>query len=265
MDYVSLKIPRGLKAQKTHKKKRETVFQSRAELRNCMLEQRAWLSSPEQGMEPVVRQPTSSYPPCLCWQSSLLRTVYVMDRALTCACGCGWEKQSFVLPILKTWLPSSFATICSECLHSLFLFWRASPANPSGRCSASTYWALSMCPTGKDNKEMDNHTPVPEVNYRSVLRRNFKIPESSFHPAWEYSRYTCSPDSGKTSQIMFQMERTQFGESDDLISGPRNTCRLTTPSLSSLLNSMGRIVKSPIGAAKGTSKNISPLLHPGTK
>lgn len=87
----------------------------------------------------------------------------------------------------------------------------------------------------------------------------------SFHPMWEYSRYTCSPDSGKTSQIMFQMKRTQFGESDDLISGPSNTCCLTTPSLSFLLNSMGRIVKSPIGAAKGTSKNISSLLHPGTK
>lgn len=161
-----------------------------------------------------------------------------IDPALTCAYGCGWEKQSSVLPIPKIWrLQSSFATVCSECLHSLFLFWRASHANSSGWWSASTYWVLSMCPTGKDNKKK---WTIICHSQRWIIRLGLGGPSrflnSSFYPGWEYSDYTCHPDTEKTAQTMFHIEQTQFGESEDLISCPSNTCLLTTPSLSFLLN-----------------------------
>lgn len=63
MDYVSLKIPMGLKAQKTHKKVKGSCFPklSLLEKLHAVTESLAQLPR-KQGMEPVVRQPISSCP-----------------------------------------------------------------------------------------------------------------------------------------------------------------------------------------------------------
>lgn len=140
-------------------------------------------TGPTQGMEPVVGQPPAS---TLQLPASLLKTAWLINGALRCPYGRDWESHCSALPILKTWLHSSFATICSECLHSLFLFLRASRAKRPGWWQAYIHRALSVCPTGKDNRETDDHMPAQKVNYRLGIGGPFRMPEFSFHRVWEF-------------------------------------------------------------------------------
>ena len=77
-------------------------------------------------------------------------------------------------------------------------------------------------PVGRNRKEIDNHMPPQEMNYRLRLGRGFKIPEFLLPPSVGILATACSPDSGRKTQKIPQRERAQFGESEDLISGPCN-------------------------------------------
>lgn len=145
MDYVSLKIPMGLKAQK-HIKSKGKLF-SKAELiwETACCNREPGSAPLKQGGDGASGQAAHQLLPlCFRWQSSFLRMVYVIDGSLTCVSGCDWENHCSGLPILKTWLHSSFATICTDCLHSLFLFLKASHAKPSGS-GKHTFTEHSAC------------------------------------------------------------------------------------------------------------------------
>lgn len=212
------------------------MFQSRAELRNYMLWQRAWLSSPEQGMEPVVRQPTSSYPHACAdsphvwgrcmwlivpWPAPM--GVAEKNRAPCFPC---W-RHDFRAPLQPSAV--NVYTACSSSGRPLMLTHRAGGQHPLTE-------HLACAPQGRITKKWTIICQSQKWIIGLGLGGTSRFLSSSFHPGWESSSYTCHPDSGKKSQTMFQMERTQFGESEELISGPSNTCRLTTLSLSFLLN-----------------------------
>lgn len=108
----------------------------------------------------------------------------VIDGALTCADGCDWENHCSVLPILKTWLHCSFATICSECLHSLFLF--LGPLMLNNQAGGEhTCTGHSVYPVGRDRKEIIICHPRRWI-IDSDLEEALRFLSSSFHPVWEF-------------------------------------------------------------------------------
>lgn len=174
-----------------------------------MLWQRAWLSSPEQGMEPVVRQPTSSCPRacvdsphvwgrCMWWIASWPVPMGVAEKNRAPCFPC-W-RHDFRAPLQPSAV--NVYTACSSSGRPLVLTHRAGGQHPLTK-------HLACAPRGRITKKWTNHIPVPEVNYRFGLRRNFKIPEFLL-PLW-------------VGIFWFHLSSRQWEDISDNVSNATNT------------------------------------------
>lgn len=160
-------------------------------------------SAPQSRDGAVVRQPTSSYPhacadsphfwgQCVWWIPPWPALMGVAEKNKA-PCFPYW-RHDFQAPLQ---LPAvNVYTACSSSGMPLLLTHRAGGQHPLTE-------HLARAPQGR--------TTICQSQRWIIglgLGETSRFLSPSFHPAWEYSRYPCSPDSGKTSQTRFQMERT---------------------------------------------------------